>query len=498
MAVRYRCNGVRQPHPLRRRGDPADAGVPPLQRGRRPQRGGRGGPRGAHRQRGVPVVRARPVTRIETVPVDEGSEAVSCTSRGIGEPAAAVSGPAARPAARRRGRRAARRSSPTPCRRRCGPLAGFDRRGLTNTAARHQLRRAFDLDDDFRDPRGRGVRRPSGGRRRARRLDSGRCASRRAHDAAARDDLAVLTSALYAAQPDGFEFGLGVACAEDRERRDARTLHDDLRAQTAQVAAAEERRRRVESDLAHGARRRHAARSRAARGAAWPPRSRERGRPAGRRRRRSGRARPRPASTRPDRDLELAETAGPARGRPGTRGRAAAARAEAGGDAAAGRRRLGRVAAGRPRPRGPRPPRRGSWPTSSPGRCPARRAACAAGAAGPGDSRGRPAPEPGRRTRGAVPARTARRPARGSRRDAAHARRRARGRRLQRLDDGLARHARRPAARPVGRRARAAPPAAALRRRGGVRRRRRRGRHAPAHAWGAGRVLTGRASRPTR
>jgi predicted RNA-binding protein with PIN domain len=127
-------------------------------------------------------------------------------------------------------------------------LAGFDRRGLTNTAARHQLRRAFDLDDDFRAR----VVEAFGARPEVVAVLDGWTAAdavTRAHDAAARDDLVVLTSALYAVHPDGFEFGLGVACAEDREQRDARTLHDELRAQTAQVAAAEERCRRVESDL---------------------------------------------------------------------------------------------------------------------------------------------------------------------------------------------------------------------------------------------------------
>ena len=127
-------------------------------------------------------------------------------------------------------------------------LAGFDRRGLTNTAARHQLRRALDLDANFRTvvveafaarPEVVAV------------LDGWTPADAitRARDTAARDDLAILTSALYAVQPDGFEFGLGVACAEDREQRDARSLHDDLRAQSARVAAAEEGRRRAEADL---------------------------------------------------------------------------------------------------------------------------------------------------------------------------------------------------------------------------------------------------------
>jgi predicted RNA-binding protein with PIN domain len=127
-------------------------------------------------------------------------------------------------------------------------LAGFDRRGLTNSAARHQLRRALDLDDEFRT---RVVEAFATRPEVVAVLDGWTAADAitRAHDAAARDDLAVLTSALYAVHPDGFEFGLGVACSEERERRDARSLNDDLRAQTAQLAAAEERCRRVEADL---------------------------------------------------------------------------------------------------------------------------------------------------------------------------------------------------------------------------------------------------------
>jgi len=128
-------------------------------------------------------------------------------------------------------------------------LAGFDRRGLTNSAARHQLRRALDLDDGFRT---RVVEAVAARPEVKSALDGWTTvdAITSAHDAAARDDLGVLTSALYAARPDGFEFGLGVACAEDRERRDARTLQDELRAQAAQIVAAEEARRRAEADHA--------------------------------------------------------------------------------------------------------------------------------------------------------------------------------------------------------------------------------------------------------
>lgn len=127
-------------------------------------------------------------------------------------------------------------------------LAGFDRRGLSNTAARHQLRRALDLDADFRA----AVVETFAVRPEVRSVLDGwtrSVALTRAREAAARDDLAILTSALYATEPDGFEFGLGVSCAEDRELRDARSLHDDLRAQSARVAAAEEGRRRAEGDL---------------------------------------------------------------------------------------------------------------------------------------------------------------------------------------------------------------------------------------------------------
>ena len=127
-------------------------------------------------------------------------------------------------------------------------LAGFDRRGLSNSAARHQLRRALDLDAEFRV---RVVEAFAARPEIVAVLDgwTPAAAITRAGDAAARDDLAVLTSALYAVQPDGFEFGLGVASAEDRERREARSRHDDLRAQSAQIAAADEGRRRAETEI---------------------------------------------------------------------------------------------------------------------------------------------------------------------------------------------------------------------------------------------------------
>ena len=76
-------------------------------------------------------------------------------------------------------------------------LAGFDRRGLTNSAARHQLRRAMDLDDGFRT---RVVETFAARPEVKSTLDGWTTvhATARAQDAAARDDLGVLTSALYA------------------------------------------------------------------------------------------------------------------------------------------------------------------------------------------------------------------------------------------------------------------------------------------------------------
>ncbi|MBM3660535.1 MAG: hypothetical protein FJW95_13695, partial [Actinobacteria bacterium] len=127
-------------------------------------------------------------------------------------------------------------------------LAGFDRRGLANATARQQLRRAFDLDEDFRArvteafvarPEVRAVLdgwAPAG-------------APEAASDAADRSDLPWWTSALYAAEPDGADFGLGVACAEDRHRRAARGMLDDVRAAGMRIASAEEAQRRAETAL---------------------------------------------------------------------------------------------------------------------------------------------------------------------------------------------------------------------------------------------------------
>src|SRR5215216_1386617 len=93
-------------------------------------------------------------------------------------------------------------------------LSAFDRRGLTSSAARRQLRRTFDLDEAFRvrvvtaftiRPEVRAA------------LDawSAEAASAAAAEAVERDDLELLASALYAARPEGVEYALGVVCTED-------------------------------------------------------------------------------------------------------------------------------------------------------------------------------------------------------------------------------------------------------------------------------------------
>ena len=128
-------------------------------------------------------------------------------------------------------------------------LAGFDRRSLAGATARQQLRRAIDLDPEFRDavvadfvtrPQVQAV------------LDAWVPvdAVDGADAAAERDDLAWWASALYAARPEGHLFGLGVAAAHDRTRAAARRLAAEAQAGAARMAGAEEARRRAEAALA--------------------------------------------------------------------------------------------------------------------------------------------------------------------------------------------------------------------------------------------------------
>ncbi len=129
------------------------------------------------------------------------------------------------------------------------PLAGFDRRGLSRGAARTQLQRALDLDPGFRH---RVVETFLARPEVAAALAAWTPENAQAcvDDAAQRDDLALLASALWAARPDGFEFGLGLACAATERRREEHAREDDERARSTRLEALEEARRRGDEAVA--------------------------------------------------------------------------------------------------------------------------------------------------------------------------------------------------------------------------------------------------------
>lgn len=125
------------------------------------------------------------------------------------------------------------------------PLAGFDPRRLGSGPARQQLRRALDVDPEFR---GEVVERFLALDEAAAALSSwsASLSLRRADEAAERADLPFLASALFAAQPEGWEFGLGVLCVVfDRKRADKERA-DDAKAREMQSATLGEARRRAE------------------------------------------------------------------------------------------------------------------------------------------------------------------------------------------------------------------------------------------------------------
>jgi hypothetical protein len=126
------------------------------------------------------------------------------------------------------------------------PLAGFDRRGMTSGPARTQLRRALETDDDFR---ARVVEEFGARPEVAAALDtwSAPGALRRVEDAAERADLPLLASALYAARPAGWEFGLGVVCTAAERKRADKERADEARAREVQLTNFDEARRRAEA-----------------------------------------------------------------------------------------------------------------------------------------------------------------------------------------------------------------------------------------------------------
>jgi len=126
------------------------------------------------------------------------------------------------------------------------PVAEFDRRGLARGAARQQLLRAIETERDFRD---RAVEqflaRPDVSDA-LETWDPG-AAFGLVSDATDDSTLPILASALYAARPPGWTFGLGFACAAFEHLRLERQAGDDHRARESQVAGLAESRRRAEA-----------------------------------------------------------------------------------------------------------------------------------------------------------------------------------------------------------------------------------------------------------
>jgi predicted RNA-binding protein with PIN domain len=126
------------------------------------------------------------------------------------------------------------------------PVAEFDRRGLARGAARQQLLRALEAEPDFRE---RAVEqfltRPDVSEA----LETWDADNAYAivSDASDESTLPVLASALYAARPSGWTFGLGVACAAFERLRLERQAGDDFRARESQAAGLAESRRRAEA-----------------------------------------------------------------------------------------------------------------------------------------------------------------------------------------------------------------------------------------------------------
>jgi len=131
-------------------------------------------------------------------------------------------------------------------------LVGFDPRRLGSGPARQQLRRAVDGDDAFRDEVVTQFRERPGV---ADALEKWHVegAPERVAEAAERSDLPLLASALYAARPKGWTFGLGmIGAAAERERADQEQT-DDTTAWEVRLATVEEAQRRADQarDDAH-------------------------------------------------------------------------------------------------------------------------------------------------------------------------------------------------------------------------------------------------------
>jgi len=124
-------------------------------------------------------------------------------------------------------------------------LAEFDSRGLRTEAARQQLWRALEADEPFRERVVEEFRERS---EVVAALEAWTAeeAFRHVGDAADRSDLPLLASALYAARPRGWAFGLGAAAAiVDRQRLEQQE-GEERKARATEIAALDESRRRLE------------------------------------------------------------------------------------------------------------------------------------------------------------------------------------------------------------------------------------------------------------
>ena len=125
-------------------------------------------------------------------------------------------------------------------------LAEFDPRGLKTEAARQQLWRALETDDEFHE---RVVERF---RERSEVVAalaqwSPDDTFRQVSAAAERDDLPLLASALYAARPRGWAFGLGAAAAVVERQRLEQEGDEERKARTMEISSLDETRRRLEA-----------------------------------------------------------------------------------------------------------------------------------------------------------------------------------------------------------------------------------------------------------
>ena len=127
-------------------------------------------------------------------------------------------------------------------------LAGFDPRRLGSGPARQQLRRALEVDADFRSE---VVEQFLALDEAAAALGSWNASLslRRADESAERSDLPWVASALYAARPEGWEFGLGALCVVFDRKRSDKERADDAKAREMQMVSLGEARRRAEEAL---------------------------------------------------------------------------------------------------------------------------------------------------------------------------------------------------------------------------------------------------------